>query len=123
MITRDHSWVNDVVDNGLMSEADALRSPMAHAIVRCLGGPAPDTISFADQTDLASVVRCILPAGSRLLLCSDGLWNYAQTVDEIADLVRSAEAETPLETARRLVRYAIACGGKDNITAAILQAD
>lgn len=113
MITRDHSWVNDVVDAGQMTEEEALHSPLAHAIVRCLGGGSVDPVE-------PSVVMCDLPEGARLLLCSDGLWNYAQTLDEIASLVRQETSERPLDTARRLAQFAVSHGGKDNVTAIVL---
>jgi len=116
MITRDHSWVNDVVDGGLMTEADALKSPMAHAIVRCLGG----STSNRDEPLTPSVVTCDLPEGARLLLCSDGLWNYASTLDELSALVREGIDEVPQVMTKRLVQYAVGKGGRDNITAVVL---
>jgi serine/threonine protein phosphatase PrpC len=118
MVTRDHSWVNDVVDAGQMTEEEALHSPMAHAIVRCLGGAAANS----DERVEPSIVRCELPVGARLLLCTDGLWNYASGIAELSDLVHQVSGESPRATARRLVQYALGQGGKDNITAVVLDA-
>jgi PPM family protein phosphatase len=56
-----------------------------------------------------------------LLLCSDGLWNYATRPEDIAELVltRDHGEEDALGIARRLVAYALSQGGRDNITAAV----
>jgi serine/threonine protein phosphatase PrpC len=70
LLTRDDSWVNWVVERGDMTEAQAMRSPNAHVIVHCLGDP--------DDPPEPHVVTVTLSAGERLLLCSDGLWNYAR---------------------------------------------
>ncbi|MGO8670677.1 MAG: protein phosphatase 2C domain-containing protein [Capsulimonadaceae bacterium] len=113
MLTRDHSWVNDVVDAGQMTEDEALLSPMAHAIVRCLGGAS----GGADEPVEPSIKTCELPEGARLLLCTDGLWNYAETLDEMTALVHAEPGETPLAATRRFVQFAVGKGGKDNITA------
>jgi len=117
ILTRDHSWVNDVVDAGLMSETLALKSRMARAIVRCLGGEKPDSKEHTE----ASVIRCNLPEGARLLLCSDGLWCYASTLETLENLVRAGSGDSPLAVAQHLVQFAIGRGGRDNITAIILE--
>jgi serine/threonine protein phosphatase PrpC len=113
MLTRDHSWVNDAVSNGIMTEEEALLSPLAHAIVCSLGG--------AYENFEPSVITSELPKGATLLLCSDGLWNYVPSVEELAALIHERNNERPLETARRLVQFAVGNGGKDNITVALLK--
>ncbi len=109
-LTRDDSWISDVVLSGEMSEAEARKSPHAHAITRWLG---------ADAMDLeASVVNFDIPGSGHLLLCTDGLWNYAQDISHIDALVNSdADAVT---VARRLVEFALRSGGHDNISVAVL---
>ena len=114
LLTHDHSWVNAVVDAGEMPEAEALRAPEAHAITRCLGplnGDAPEP----------TIITLPLTAPGWLLLCSDGLWNYAPQTEQVADLVRSAPAGSDaLAVCRLLVNYALSQGGRDNITVALL---
>ncbi len=114
LLTHDHSWVNAVVDAGEMPEADALRAPEAHAITRCLGllnGDAPEP----------TIITVPMTAPGWLLLCSDGLWNYAPQTETLADLVRSAPiGSDALTIGRILVDYALSKGGRDNITAALL---
>ena len=113
--TVDHSWVNEAVAAGEMSLAEALRSPLAHALTHSLGGPA-------DSSDEPSQLDFDLPPGpSCLVLCSDGLWNYLPDAASLAALVRGQPAEADaLARARALVEFARDRGGHDNITAAVL---
>jgi serine/threonine protein phosphatase PrpC len=114
-LTHDHSWVNAVVDAGEMTRAQALHSPHVHAITRTLGGRTrPDEPSFAD---------CTAPQEpGYLILCSDGLWNYADEAAELAALVGRQPTEADaLTLARSLVDYARGRGGHDNITVAVLR--
>src|SRR5690349_9085932 len=52
-----------------------------------------------------------------LLLCSDGLWNYLPDADDLARICAGHDAAT---AATALVDYALAAGGQDNITVAVL---
>jgi serine/threonine protein phosphatase PrpC len=56
-----------------------------------------------------------------LVVCSDGLWNYASTPEDLAAQVDAAAAESdiPVEVAERLVRWANGQGGQDNVTVAL----
>ena len=115
-LTVDHSWRNDVVAAGRMTEAEADAAPQAHAITRWIGADAgesaePDTMQYA------------LTGEGTLLLCTDGLWNYAATNPEMADVLRVAGSTggEALDVARRLIGFALDRGGKDNITVALLR--
>jgi serine/threonine protein phosphatase PrpC len=111
-LTRDHSWAAEQVRSGLLSEAEAATDPRAHALTGWLGGdvhPAPEP----------SVVKVAVPAGGRLVLCTDGLWNYAPGVVRLRELVLRFSAEDPLEVARELTKFALSSGGEDNITVAV----
>jgi PPM family protein phosphatase len=113
LLTRDDSWINWIVERGDMTEAQAMRSPNAHAIIECLGDP--------DDPPAPHVVTAILSPGERLLLCSDGLWNYAPTPSALMALTSAFSAATPAITmCQALVEYANGAGGRDNITAAML---
>jgi serine/threonine protein phosphatase PrpC len=121
LLTHDHSWFNAVVDAGEMSPLEAAASPNCNAILRAVG-PLNFDEGAPPQAPAADVVTCDLLPRHMLLLCSDGLWKYAQEAGELADLVRSApRAAGPLELSRRLVDYANTRGGTDNVTAAILR--
>ena len=114
LLTHDHSWVNAVVDAGEMPEEEAIRAPEAHAITRCLGplnGDAPEP----------TIITVPMSAPGWLLLCSDGLWNYAPGAEQLAELVRLPPAGSDaLSVCRTLVEYALSKGGRDNITVALL---
>jgi serine/threonine protein phosphatase PrpC len=110
-LTVDDSWVQEQVDVGRLSLDEAERHPYAHAITRWLGEDAPGG---------ARVTTFVPTAPGRLVLCSDGFWNYAPTNDRVASLVRShPESTSPIDVARALTRVALAAGGRDNITVAV----
>ena len=113
--TVDHSWLNEVVEAGGMSLADALLSPLAHALTHSLGGPA-------NSSDEPSQLDLELPPGpGYLVLCSDGLWNYLADAASLAVLIRGQPAEADaLARARALVEFALDRGGRDNVTTAVL---
>ena len=112
-LTQDHSWCEDVVAAGQMSREDAERSLQAHAITRWLGFDAEDVVPSVITIDLA------LPG--RLVLCSDGLWNYASGVPEFYQSMHHPPGTEALAIVRQGVEFALRCGGQDNITIAILE--
>ena len=108
-LTVDDSWAEAQIEAGRMTEAEADADPRSHAITRWIGADAPE----AD----ARVATLTPTAAGRLLLCSDGLWNYAPTVQAMADLLADhIEAATPLALAQALTTFALGAGGHDNIT-------
>ncbi|WP_229861543.1 PP2C family protein-serine/threonine phosphatase [Streptomyces xanthochromogenes] len=111
-LTEDDSWAAQMVTAGLMSEADAYADERAHAITGWLGADAyeldPHTASF--KPDRSGVV----------VVCTDGLWNYAEAAEEMARVVPADAAERPLQSARVLVGHALDGGGHDNVTVAVL---
>ena len=95
-----------------MTPEEAGRGVNSHAITRWLG---------AHAEDVTPRVLAFRPTGpGYLLLCSDGLWNYAPDPDSLAQLVRSATDDATAErAAQRLVDWALAQGGRDNVTVAL----
>ena len=83
------------------------------SLTRWLGADSIDT-----EPDLT---RFLVEAPGRLLLCSDGLWRYAESVAELTELVGRLESEntTSKALAEALVDHAIDSGGHDNITVAL----
>ena len=60
----------------------------------------------------------------RLILCSDGLWQYASSPAELRELVELLlPVDDPAALARDLVRAACGLGGGDNVTVAIVEVD
>ncbi|MBI3912546.1 MAG: Stp1/IreP family PP2C-type Ser/Thr phosphatase [Armatimonadetes bacterium] len=106
-ITEDHSWVAEQVRRGALTEEEAELSPFRNVITRSLGG-APEV-----EPDLYAVQ---VQAGDRYLLCSDGLSGMV-SADEIREILAT---ESPSMVAWDLVQRANDCGGKDNITALVL---
>ena len=111
-LTHDHSWVNDAIASGTMTAAEANHSPQAHAITRWLGADAQDDADPA-------IVRFPLPGSGYLLLCSDGLWNYASEAQQIQALMQKSLGMDAVVIARSLVEFARSRGGHDNITVAL----
>ena len=111
-LTEDDSWAAQMVAAGLMSEAEAYADERAHAITGWLGADAyelePHTASF--KPDRPGVV----------VVCTDGLWNYAEAAEEMARAVPLDAARRPLHSAQVLVGHALDGGGHDNVTVAIL---
>lgn len=111
-LTEDDSWAAQMVAAGLMNEAEAYADDRAHAITGWLGADAyelePHTASF--KPDRAGVV----------VVCTDGLWNYAEAVEEMADAVPADAADRPLHSAQVLVGHALDGGGHDNVTVAVV---
>lgn len=117
LLTRDDSWVNAMIDAGRMTEAEAINSPNVHALFKCLGREHPGDSGTAVEP---SFVNLRMTPGMRLVLCSDGFWNYAPGAQEVAKLVRHTPLDNPLKTARHLVNFAIVGGGHDNISVVVL---
>ncbi|OIK23462.1 PP2C family protein-serine/threonine phosphatase [Streptomyces malaysiense] len=111
-LTEDDSWAAQMVAAGLMGEAEAYADERAHAITGWLGADAyeldPHTASF--KPDRPGVV----------VVCTDGLWNYAETAREMAETIPADAAVRPLHSARVLVGHALDGGGHDNVTVAVL---
>ncbi|MFI9378558.1 PP2C family serine/threonine-protein phosphatase [Streptomyces parvulus] len=111
-LTEDDSWAAQMVAAGLMSEAEAYADDRAHAITGWLGADAyelePHTASF--KPDRPGVV----------VVCTDGLWNYAESAEEMADAMPLDAAVRPLHGARVLVGHALDGGGHDNVTVALV---
>jgi serine/threonine protein phosphatase PrpC len=109
-LTTDDSVAAELVAAGLASETSVLELPQAHVLTRWLG---------ADISDAPHIVRFEPPGPGVLLLCSDGLWNYQPDGAELARLALPAALTDPLGAASALVRFAVAAGGMDNVTAVL----
>ncbi|HWM37711.1 MAG TPA: protein phosphatase 2C domain-containing protein [Streptomyces sp.] len=111
-LTEDDSWAAQMVAAGLMSEDEAYADARAHAITGWLGADAyeiePHTASF--KPDRPGVV----------VVCTDGLWNYAESAEQMAAALPADARERPMQSAQRLVGYALDGGGHDNVTVAIV---
>lgn len=104
LLTQDHTWVNEQVVAGHLSEEQARSHPLKNVVTRALGG---------DADVVVDVRECDAEAGDLFLLCSDGLTTMLSDA-EIRDQLR---AEASLDAlCSGLVRAANARGGLDNVT-------
>ena len=116
-LTIDHSLGTELIASG-KSRAEAEADPSFHTITRWLGAD-----SVEHDAELTSVS---IDGPGWLLVCSDGLWNYASALDEMAARVEDTQRSVgpdPLPMAAALVDWANAAGGHDNITAALARCD
>lgn len=108
-ITRDHSWVQRLIELDQLTPDEANEHPQKNLLYRALGQ--------SDTLEVDTLMRR-MPAGARVVLCSDGLWNQVSDT-EILDAVTSAS--TPSEACTRLIALANAQGGPDNISVVLVQ--
>ena len=107
-VSVDHSVVQDLVDAGVITAAEAAVHPERHIITRAMGGAGSVEADYF-----------VLPlsAAERILLCSDGVSGMIDDT-QIAEIM--AEAEDPRDAADRVVAAAVAAGGRDNATAIVV---
>jgi protein phosphatase/serine/threonine-protein phosphatase Stp1 len=105
-VTRDHSVVQEMVDAGTLTEAEAESHPQANVITRAIGARG--------ELQLDKLSDRILP-GDAFLLCSDGLFK-ALPEELIGERLRSGAG------AADLVAEAVASGARDNVTAVVVRA-
>lgn len=107
-VSVDHSLVQELIDAGRLSVEEAAQHPDRHVITRALGGVASAVPDF---------FHMMLPPGTRLLLCSDGV---SGMIDAGAMARILGEQGDARDAARRLVEAAVAAGGRDNATAVVV---
>jgi serine/threonine protein phosphatase PrpC len=110
LLTVDHTWVNQQVRAGQMTEHEARISPFRNLLTRSLGS-APRV-----EIDLFKGLQ--LEAGDALILVSDGVTGYLEERDFSSILHAASGAQ---EAAERLVEEAVQRGGADNATAVVVR--
>ena len=108
-ITRDHSWVEEMIRRGGLEREQARNHPDKNIITRAVG--ADETV----RTDFFSVR---LKEGDLILMCTDGLTNMLE--DEEIRMVLDG-ARDIVEKAQELVRRANENGGRDNISVILIE--
>ena len=115
-LTVDDSLASEGVAKGLLTPEQAAKSPFLHSITHWVGPNSPE------RPPPSALVQPDRPG--RLLLCTDGLWNYAATIGELSDLLGTVPAGAPaVDVATMLVDAALARGGHDNVTVAVIDFD
>ncbi len=106
-LTKDHSFVQEMVDNGKLTPDEAKDDPRKNYITRALGVNHDVRIDFCQE---------FLSGDEIVLLCTDGLTNYVSQ-NEIYELTKDGNY---YEYAERLVTRANNNGGGDNVTVVTL---
>jgi serine/threonine protein phosphatase Stp1 len=106
-LTRDQSYVQDLVDNGEITREEATGHPLSNIVTNLVGGS--DELILEERYDR-------LEPGDILLLCSDGLSGTVSDA-EIAEMLGD-----PLSTAAdRLIECALAQGARDNVSVVVVE--
>lgn len=113
-LTKDHTWVQELVDSGAMDPVKAEKSPVSHLLTRSLG--------TNPQVEVESHELGAPRKGDIYLLCSDGLYNLVSD-QEILDLAKKGAFHDISSFADLLVEKALTAGGKDNVTVMCVRVD
>jgi protein phosphatase len=108
-LTRDHSLVQALIDQGKLSEEGAAEHPQRSIITRALG---PEATVEVDTYTLRG------EDGDLVLLCSDGLTSMIDE-DALGEVLRTSSSLS--DAGRRLIDAANAAGGRDNITVVLFR--
>jgi PPM family protein phosphatase len=105
-LSHDHTFVQMLVDEGVLTRDEARRHPRRNLVVRAVD---------ADQLAAPDLTLVDVRLGDRLLVCSDGL---SDLVDDDR-LHRALVGGAPADAAARLVDEALRAGGTDNVTCVV----
>lgn len=109
-LTKDHSLVQDLIDQGKLDEEAAFDHPYSNIITRCLGDTnqklKPDYRTYP------------LHHNDILLLCTDGLCGLLRD-EEIIQVLNTQQDDDILQLAGALITAALDAGGYDNVTLAL----
>lgn len=109
--TIDHSYVQSLVDQGLLTEQQAQNHPQSNVLLGCLGTEADPPIAIQTLPSLG--------AGDTLMACSDGVWHYFSE-REIGEILRQYTAKAACERLVALARVR-ANGFGDNLSVIVVK--
>lgn len=107
-ITRDHSIVQSMIEEGKISAEEAKHHPRKNVITRALG---------VDESVVPEFTVCDFKENEKILLCTDGLSNFVDANDIKGILIKDGSGDY----SKQLVDLANDNGGGDNITAVVIQ--
>jgi PPM family protein phosphatase len=110
-LSRDHSYVQELVDTGVLTPDQAKVSPHRNVVTQALGVTAPEQLRV-------ETVRGTLKPGMQFLLCSDGLTEEVEDKGIAEILARGLGAQ---EAVDHLIMAALDGGGSDNVTVLLLK--
>jgi len=109
-VSRDHTAVQELVDQGRLTAAEVRDHPWRNVVLRCIGADEGVPLDDVELTELELV------PGDRILLCSDGLTDLVPEV-RIQEVLRLRD---PHSAAAVLTLAALDAGGIDNVTCVVL---
>ena len=107
-LTRDQSYVQDLVDRGEITREEAAGHPLSNIVTNLVGGS--DELIFEERNER-------LESGDILLLCSDGLSGSVSDA-EIAEVLGAHRVS---KAADRLIECALAHGARDNVSVVVIE--
>lgn len=116
-LTRDHSTVGVMEEKGELSEQEAMAHPLRNEILRDVGSEPMDL----DSETFIDVIETRFRPDEALLICSDGLTDLVSTAEIRAVVQRFAGR--PEEAVEQLIATANEAGGRDNITAVLVEGE
>lgn len=108
-VTKDHSLVEMLIENGTITRDDARNHPQKNVITRAIG---------TDSSVEADIYEFSIENGDILLLCSDGLVNMVEDEKILSIIKKTRKFE---QTADKLIHEAENAGGNDNITVILIK--
>ena len=108
-ITKDHSFVGEMVYKGEITKEEARRHPNKNLITRAIG---------TSETVIADTFIVSIKESDRLLLCSDGLSNMVDDDHLCQEVLKTDEMALCCE---ELIKAAVVAGAPDNVTAALIR--
>jgi serine/threonine protein phosphatase PrpC len=109
VLTRDHRFVREWEELGIISGQEAINHPQGHILYRALGK--------LDQCEV-DITRRNLGDGSRLLLCTDGVWETVEP-GSISRIIR--RSKHPQYACEVLISDALASNARDDVTAVLVE--
>ena len=109
-ISRDHSQVNDLIDEGIISVEEARTHPLSNVITRAVG------VTTEVEVD---IIQNEVRKGDIFLLCSDGL--TGELSDE--DICLSLEPSSIIDSGMALMHSSLVRGARDNVTCILIKYD
>lgn len=110
-LSKDHSYVQQLVDSGALTEEEAMNHPNSNVITRSLGDTSQKAKAEVSEYDVVE--------GEIILLCSDGLCGVCPDY-QIGSIIEDEQSDLA-QCKERLTTAALAAGGSDNITISLLQ--
>jgi PPM family protein phosphatase len=111
-ISRDHSYVQELIDRNLITPEEARHSPHKNLVTQALGAVSKEDLKVA-------TARGTLAPGSQVLLCTDGLTGEVEDQDIEEILLDEVRVQGAVDS---LIQAALNGGGNDNITVVLLRA-